>query len=78
MRPTDAPFLVVRVVTRGLYNDLVYDSVCHNLKALKAANCLSYAIQVVTEQELKLPRSSRVFQVRQSGSLQEPAVGLVV
>ena len=63
VRPEEAPFLIVRVVTRGSYPDLVFDSVSQNLQTLKSVGCTNFLIQVVTECQLRLPLSDHVCQV---------------
>ena len=61
--PWELPLLVVRVVTRGTYPDLVFDSVSQNLKTLQSVGCKKFVIQVVTENPLDLPMAKEVAQV---------------
>ncbi len=47
--PLLAPFVCVRVVTRGLYPRLVRETVKKNLEAMAAVGFENYVVQVVTD-----------------------------
>lgn len=53
--PLEAPFICVRVVTRGLYPKLVDKTVRKNLNTLLEVGCDNFVLQVVTDCALNLP-----------------------
>ena len=53
--PQSAPFFAVRVVTRGLYPNLVEKTVRQNQETFLQVGCEDFAIEVVTDVPLKLP-----------------------
>ena len=53
--PQSAPFFAVRVVTRGLYPNLVEKTVKQNQETFLQVGCEDFAIEVVTDVPLKLP-----------------------
>ena len=60
-----APFICVRVVTRGTYPNLVRETVSKNVATLAKAGVENYLVQVVTDKSLgnRLPALSRVEEI---------------
>ena len=60
--PLLSPFICVRVVTRGLYPNLVKKTVRSNLNTLLDAGLENFVIQVVTDNPLQLAGDKRVLE----------------
>lgn len=58
-----APFICVRIVTRGDYPALVAESVDKNLKVCQKLGLANYIIEVVTDNELNLVSHPRLRQI---------------
>lgn len=56
--PLLAPFVCVRVVTRGLYPNLVKETVRRNLETLSNVGVENYVVQVVTDIKINLTGES--------------------
>lgn len=61
--PLLAPFLCFRVVTRGLFPKLVHENIQRNLGVCSHLELQNFIFEVVTDEPLQLPRSSRVREV---------------
>ncbi len=61
--PLLAPFICVRVVTRGLYPKLVRETVGKNIATLAKAGVENYLVQVVTDKAIGLPSLNRLEEV---------------
>ncbi|XP_064081594.1 beta-1,4-mannosyltransferase egh-like isoform X1 [Macrobrachium nipponense] len=61
--PLLAPFLCLRVVTRGDYPDLVRQNVNRNLTTCLRVGLEKFMIEVVTDKKIDLPENQRVRQV---------------
>lgn len=60
--PLLAPFICIRVVTRGLYPNLVKKTVRTNLNTLLDAGLENFTIQVVTDNPINLTTEKRVIE----------------
>jgi len=60
--PLLAPFICVRVVTRGLYPNLVKKTVKTNINTLLDANIENFVVQVVTDSAIHLPVDKRMIE----------------
>jgi len=60
--PLLAPFVCVRVVTRGLYPNLVNKTVKQNMNTLLDAGLDNFIIQVITDTAVHLERNSRLIE----------------
>jgi egghead protein (zeste-white 4 protein) len=58
--PLLAPFVCIRVVTRGLYPKLVRDTVAKNIETLTKAGLENYMVQVVTDSPVGVGDQKRV------------------
>ncbi|MPC78995.1 Beta-1,4-mannosyltransferase egh [Portunus trituberculatus] len=63
--PLLAPFLCLRVVTRGDYPDLVRTNVNRNLNTCLRVGLEKFMIEVVTDKKIDLPENQRIRQVSQ-------------
>eukprot|EP00095_Tigriopus_kingsejongensis_P005579 maker-scaffold12_size759060-snap-gene-5.17 protein:Tk05579 transcript:maker-scaffold12_size759060-snap-gene-5.17-mRNA-1 annotation:"GG12939" len=61
--PLLAPFVCVRVVTRGLYPKLVHDTVRKNIETLSQVGVENYVVQVVTDMKLNLQETKRLQEI---------------
>lgn len=61
--PLLGPFLCFRVVTRGLFPDLVNENVKHNLKMCNKVGLQNYIIEVVTDVPINLDEDRRAREV---------------
>lgn len=61
--PLLAPFLCLRVVTRGDYPDLVRTNVNRNLNTCLRVGLEKFMIEVVTDKKIDLPENQRIRQV---------------
>ena len=61
--PLLAPFICLRVVTRGDYPDLVRSNLARNLETCQRVSMENYLFQVVTDKKIDLPENKRVRQV---------------
>jgi len=60
--PLLAPFICVRVVTRGLYPNLVKKTVRTNMNTLIQSNIENFVVQVVTDSPIHLPEDKRIIE----------------
>eukprot|EP00088_Acartia_fossae_P068071 TRINITY_DN8564_c0_g2_i2.p1 TRINITY_DN8564_c0_g2~~TRINITY_DN8564_c0_g2_i2.p1 ORF type:complete len:472 (+),score=66.19 TRINITY_DN8564_c0_g2_i2:49-1464(+) len=60
--PLLAPFICVRVVTRGLYPNLVKKTVRKNINTLLDSNIENFVVQVVTDNPIDLPKDKRIIE----------------
>ncbi|XP_023334273.1 beta-1,4-mannosyltransferase egh [Eurytemora carolleeae] len=60
--PLLAPFICVRVVTRGLYPNLVKKTVKTNINTLLDAGIENFVLQVVTDKSIGLPQDKRTIE----------------
>lgn len=65
--PLLAPFLCLRVVTRGDYPDLVRQNVNRNLTTCLRVGLEKFMIEVVTDKTIDLPENQRIRQVSSVG-----------
>ena len=63
VNPMTAPFICIRVVTRGNFPTLVAASVDRNLRVCEKVGLVNYIIEVVTDNELNLMSHPRLRQV---------------
>ena len=63
--PQSAPFFAVRVVTRGLYPNLVEKTVRQNEETFLQVGCEDFAIEVVTDVPLNLPIYENSHRIRE-------------
>ncbi|TRY73453.1 hypothetical protein TCAL_07901 [Tigriopus californicus] len=61
--PLLAPFVCVRVVTRGLYPNLVKETVRRNLETLSNVGVENYVVQVVTDIKINLNETKRLQEI---------------
>jgi len=61
--PLLAPFICLRVVTRGDYPELVRSNLARNLETCQKVSMENYLFEVVTDKRIDLPESKRVRQV---------------
>jgi len=60
--PLLAPFICVRVVTRGLYPNLVKKTVRTNINTLLDANIENFVVQVVTDNSIQIATDKRIVE----------------
>ena len=58
--PLLAPYISIRVVTRGDYSQLVQNNVTRNMKTCLDLGLDKFMIEIVTDKALNLPKNSRV------------------
>lgn len=63
MSPKLAPFICIRVVTRGYYPDLVRDTVKTNIEICQNVGLENFGVEVVTDIPINLPKHSRVREI---------------
>ncbi|MCL4127227.1 UNVERIFIED_CONTAM: hypothetical protein GTU68_043156, partial [Idotea baltica] len=61
--PLLAPFVCIRVVTRGDFPDLVRQNVQRNLATCQRVGLQKFMMEVVTDRHIDLPKNQRVRQV---------------
>jgi beta-1,4-mannosyltransferase len=61
--PLLAPFICIRVVTRGDYQDLVKRNVMRNINTCLDAGLENFLVEVVTDKALNLPKHRRVREI---------------
>jgi egghead protein (zeste-white 4 protein) len=61
--PILAPFICIRVVTRGDYPQLVRKNVARNLARCTAAGLENFMIEVVTDKPVNIPKQRRVREI---------------
>jgi beta-1,4-mannosyltransferase len=61
--PLLAPFICIRVVTRGNYADLVKNNVKYNLKLCLDTGLENFLIEVVTDKAINIPKHRRIREV---------------
>jgi len=60
--PLLAPFICVRVVTRGIYPNLVKKTVRKNINTLLDSNIDNFVVQVVTDSPIDLAKDKRIIE----------------
>lgn len=61
--PLLAPFICIRVVTRGDFPDLVRNNVTRNMNICDDAGLKNFMIEVVTDKAINLPKHQRIREV---------------